>query len=391
MPDNPVQGSIRPLRVMQIGLEWFTPTTGGGVPRVYSDLVRSLPQAGVTPVGLVSGPHDVASLTDGQVCSFAQAGASLPSRLYGVRQAVRRLFATDRIDVVATHFALYAVPVLDQLKGRPLVVHFHGPWADESAREGGSASVVSAKRALERFVYRRASRVVVLSEAFGSLAVSKYGVSPDRVRLVTGSVDTARFAVSQTSEEARQALGWPAEKPIVLAVRRLVARMGLDRLIEAMSEVVRVVPEAVLYIAGSGPQQAALLQQIGAAGLADQVRLLGFVADADLPLAYRAATLTVLPTDALEGFGLPAAESLAAGTPALVTPVGGLPEVVAPLSPDLVLRSGSSVDISSGLIAALTGKLLLPDAAQCRAYAQARFSATNCASLTAAIYREVVA
>ena len=75
--------------------------------------------------------------------------------------------------------------------------------------------------------------------------------------------------------------------------------------------------------------------------MANHVRMLGSSRDADLPLYYRAADLSVVPTVALEGFGLVAAESLAAGCPALVTPVGGLPSVVADLSPDLVLEDAT--------------------------------------------------
>ena len=389
MPDDDLLKSTVRLRVLELGMEWFTPTTGGGVPRVYSDLVRSLPSAGIDPVGLVSGPGEVAAITRNQVHPFARDGASLPARLVGARRTIQRVLNTQHIDLVSSHFALYIAPALDCLQRRPLVMHFHGPWAAESAREGSRGAVVGAKRALERFVYRRASRVVVLSEAFGALAVREYGVQSDRVRLVTGSVDVARFSVTETREAARQALGWPSQRPVVLAVRRLVARMGLDRLVAAMRQVVSAVPEVLLYIAGTGPHQTALQQQIDAAGLGGHVKMLGFVPDDDLPLAYRAATVTILPSDALEGFGLPAAEALAAGTPALVTPVGGLPEVVSMLSPDLVLRSCSSDDIAAGLIAVFTGTLVLPDAAQCQAYAQNRFSAANCAKLTAAVYREV--
>ena len=71
-----------------------------------------------------------------------------------------------------------------------------------------------------------------------------------------------------------------------------------------------------------------------------------------LPLAYRAADLTVVPTVALEGFGLIAVESLAAGTPVLVTPVGGLPEVVAALSPALVLAATGSAPLADAVIRA---------------------------------------
>ena len=97
----------------------------------------------------------------------------------------------------------------------------------------------------------------------------------------------------------------------------------------------------------------------------DSVRFLGLVPESALPLAYRAADLSVVPSVALEGFGLIVPESLAAGTPVLVTPVGGLPEVVDGLAGALVLRDASSAAIADGLAEALTDARPLPSAAQC--------------------------
>jgi glycosyltransferase involved in cell wall biosynthesis len=92
---------------------------------------------------------------------------------------------------------------------------------------------------------------------------------------------------------------------------------------------------------------------------------------------------------ALEGFGLVAVESLAAGTPALVTPIGGLPEVVAGLSPSLVFRSFSAADIADGIMAALSGRGAIPSPGECRAYAEHHFSAIRMARQVADVYREI--
>jgi glycogen synthase len=106
--------------------------------------------------------------------------------------------------------------------------------------------------------------------------------------------------------------------------------------VAAMALVRKRMPEALLLVAGEGPLTGVLRGQVQSLELTNNVQLLGFVRDQDLPTAYRAADLTIVPSMALEGFGLTVAESLAAGTPALVTPVGGLPEVVRDLSPGLV-------------------------------------------------------
>jgi glycogen(starch) synthase len=69
----------------------------------------------------------------------------------------------------------------------------------------------------------------------------------------------------------------------------------------------------------------------------------------------------VVPTATLEGFVLVTIESLAAGTPVLVTPVAGLPEV-SDLTPELVLPGTSPSALADGLLAVLNGSLPLPSA-----------------------------
>jgi glycosyltransferase involved in cell wall biosynthesis len=377
------------LNTLQIGMRWFG-SGSGGLDRVFYDLANALPDHGIGVSGLVVQPADVATQTSGRIVAFARDGASLPRRLLGARRAIGRFVEQGDFDLVAAHFALYVSAALDRIGDVPLVAHFHGPWAMESDAEGQGRLAVLVKRAVETRVYRRADRFVVLSEAFADVLIRCYGIKPQDIRIVPGSVDLDRFNVPVTRNEARMALGWPTDRPILLSIRRLAARMGLDRLIAAMLVLVRTQPDVLLCIAGQGPLASALRQQIADNGLQNHVHLLGFLSEEALPLAYRAADINVVPTAALEGFGLTAAEALAAGTPSMVTPVGGLPEVVAELSPSLVFSSCDAADLAAGLIAALRGDVKLPSAALCRSYAEARFGTSLAAARTAAVYRELV-
>jgi glycosyltransferase involved in cell wall biosynthesis len=383
MADGCLPGA-RTLRVLALGVNWFAPGSGG-LDRVFSDLADSLPGEGVALRGLVLGPPDVAERTGGSIQAFGRGDRLLPMRLLRARQAVQRAIAEAPPDIVAAHFALFAAPSLDLLRRRPLVMHFHGPWADEAGAEGAGRLGQALRRSLERAVYGEATRVITLSRAFAALAVTRYGVAPDRIRVVPGSVDLVRFAPTRSKASARAALGWPEHGPVLLAVRRLVRRMGLDRLIAAMPAVCAAVPDVTLMIAGRGAEEGRLKAMAAACGVAHRIRFLGFLPEAHLPLAYRAADLNVVPSRALEGFGLTAAEALAAGTPSLVAPVGGLPEVVAKLSADLVLASTEPRDIAAGLIAALRGA---PGEDLCLDYARKNFSPARVAEQTGLIYRE---
>ncbi|PWC88611.1 glycosyl transferase family 1 [Azospirillum sp. TSO5] len=377
---------MREASVLQLGLGWF-PETHGGAENMFYHLARYLPQQGITFSGLVLGTVSQTLDNGARIDSFAPPTASLPRRVAAARSAIAETLRRQAPDLVAAHFALNMVGALPALRNRPLVVHFHGPWALESAAEGAGPLAVLLKFMVERLVYRRAARFIVLSQSFATILAERYGVQLERIHRVPGGVVADRYDLADSRLQARARLGWPQGRPILLTVRRLVKRMGLTALVDAMVELRRRVPDVLLVVAGRGPEAAALQDRIGALGLEEHVRLLGFVPDAHLPLAYRAADLCVMPSQALEGFGLTALESLAAGTPVMVTPVGGLPEVVEGLDGDLVLAGTDARSIGIGLAEALTGVRRLPDADACRALVRSRFDWPVIAARTAAVYR----
>jgi glycosyltransferase involved in cell wall biosynthesis len=375
---------------MQFGMHWF-PERQGGLDRVYYELSRALPEAGVEFHGLVAGTERSAEDSGGAILAFSPASVPLPKRWLGMRRSFKQYIKTHQPDLIVSHFALYTLPVLFELNKRPFVIHFQGPWADEGAVEGNAKLRRAFKLWVEKQVYHRADRAIVLSEAFAEVLVTRYNYPRKKICIIPGGIDAPRFAVPVTREEARKRLNWPVGRPLVVVVRRLVPRMGLENLLAAVEIVRRDVPDIMVMIAGRGVLQEQLTSQIETLGLADNVSLIGFVSDEDLPYVYRAANFSVVPTVALEGFGLIAAESLAAGTPCLVSPVGGLPEVVTGLSSDLVLRSPAAVDIANAMMAVFSGKKILPDEANCRAYAEKNFDWKIIASRVADVYRQALA
>ncbi len=382
--------TTRSIKSLQIGMHWF-PERAGGLDRMYYSLVGALPGAGVAVRGVVAGSSRVAEDTDGAIRGFGPAAQSLPRRLMAARRALRDAIGIERPDVISSHFALYTFPGLDVTRGIPQVSHFQGPWADESHVEGADSLGQRAKHYLEQAVYARSSRLIVLSDAFGKILTSRYGIAPERIRVVPGCVNVEQFNLPVTPAEARLRLQLPLGRPIVLAVRRLVRRMGLEDLVDAVKLLKHQQPDVLLLIAGKGRLEAELQARIDEAGLAHNVKLLGFVPDQHLASLYRAATISVVPTVALEGFGLITVESLASGTPVLVTPIGGLPEAVAGLSQDLVLPDTGAAAIAQGLAAALDGSLKLPDADACRAYARENFDNAVIARRVASVYDEAIA
>lgn len=381
--------NVRAVRALELGMNWFD-NSSGGLDRVYCDTMGMLKDVGIDATGLVIGPDDVGVRTAGLVQSFGRKGAPSYEQLWRARCRIGELVRTGSFDLVSSHFAMFTLPALDQFHALPLVAHFHGPWAGEAKAEGQAGIKVMLKRSAERAVYRQADRVIVRSKAFGVIARDEYRVPEERIRHVPGGVDLARFNLSVARAEACERLGWPRDRRILLSVRRLARRMGLDSLIGAMPAIVKAEPSVLLMIAGRGHLINTLRAQVDELGLANYVQFLGFVPDDHLALAYRAAEINVIPTIALEGFGLTAIEAMASGTPSMVTPVGALPEVARTLSPDLVFRSSESNDIADGLIAALTGAIVLPNEQACACCARAHYSVAAATAAVADIYRELV-
>jgi len=350
-----------PPRTLMLGKGWF-PDQLGGLDRYYRELLERLPEAS----GVVVGGGGATA--PARVRRVSEHERPLPRRLLAYWRAAQR--AAEHADVVDAHFALYALAPLrlGRLRAKPLVVHFHGPWADECAAAGdASRPRRAARRLLERAAYARADEAVVLTSAFRRVLVERYGLRPWNVHVVAPGVDLERFSPGPAGE-ARGRLGLAPDAFVAVAVRRLVPRMGLEPLLEAWAGARELLPPAsTLLIAGDGPLREPLAAAVEARGLRDSVRLLGRVEERTLVDCYRAADVAVVPTLAHEGFGLVVLEAAACGTPAIVTAVGGLPEAVAGLDRSLIVPPGEVAALRDRLVLAQRAR---PSRAAARAHAE---------------------
>jgi glycosyltransferase involved in cell wall biosynthesis len=182
----------------------------------------------------------------------------------------------------------------------------------------------AAHSMLERPALRRASWLVALSEATRNEFVQHYDLNPARVAVVPEAVDPQRFAPRNTSE-LRQRLALNDSR-ILVYVGFSNPRKGLEYLAAGLSA---LPPNVRLVIVGRwAAGYRARVQQAAGPGW-QHVLEVGSVPDDDIPAYLSLADLVVLPS-LLEGFGLPALEALACGTPVVATNAGSLPEVVGP-------------------------------------------------------------
>lgn len=354
--------SPSPLRVRHLGLE-DAAARPGGLNRYLDALVSAERTLGIDASAVVLGDAEGASNRSG-IEVVGLRSAPLLDRIRAMASAGGRSPLPDLVDA---HFALYsALPILTRLRKVPLVVHFQGPWALESSTEGGSRWASMLKQLLERIVYRRAAAVVVLSEAFGEIAVSTYGVAASRVHRLAPGVDLVTFSPGDQGE-ARRELGVDEATTLVVAVRRLRNRMGLEVAIDAVAASDPAL-NLELVVVGEGPERSRLEALAAARGA--PVRFVGKVNDADLVAWYRAADLSVVPTVALEGFGLVVLESLAVGTPVVASDLDGLRDAMEGLPHGVVVPPGDSIALRSAIEGLVTGVLLGPTPEECRAFAE---------------------
>jgi glycosyltransferase involved in cell wall biosynthesis len=180
-------------------------------------------------------------------------------------------------------------------------------------------------RYLSRVVPRsvaRADRVLADSEATRNDLTRLMDVAPEKVTVLYSGVDPRFHPEPEPGERERLAARYGiGARPYVLSVGTVQPRKNYARLIRAFSQL----PGDVELLIGGG--RGWLYEEVLVeAARHERVRMLGFVADADLPALYRGAALFAFPS-LYEGFGLPVLEAMACGVPVVCSNVSSLPEV----------------------------------------------------------------
>lgn len=384
---------VQPLRLLFVS-DAFITNDMGGPERVLWEHARHLAKRGHQvqvlagcPAGLFRDPEVLEGVA---VRYFPRdergALAHLVTAYRRCRAALRTLGREGPVDLLNVHLPLAAFAALAPPRpvSAPAVLTFHAPWDQEFRVKvlGAPQAPLSvafqafSRRLLQAFTLRRSQGVLCLS-AFSQGQMERLAsLRGRRVAVIPGGVDCERFAPAPDKNGPRAALGLPREGTLLLTVRRLTPRMGLEHLLQAFREVAGDFPRAYLLLAGGGPLREVLEGEIRAAGLVGRARLLGFVPEGDLPLLYRAADLFILPTAALEGFGMATLEALASGLPVLATPVGGTLEILRDLPGPFLAEDPSPKALAEGLRRFLAMPASEREAwgARCREHAVARYA-----------------
>lgn len=309
----------------------YTPAyeQGGGIGRLTRDLITALAQqdsqtdyrlfvagASQRPLPPIPGKnfswHPVRLTPLWLARIWHRAGIPLPVNYF-----------TGKIDLYhATDFVL--PPVSASIK---TIVTVH----DLSFVRVPEAASPRLKAYLDKVVPRsiqRATHIIADSQATKDDMVALYGTSPEKITVLLSGIDSRfRHIEDIKRHEAVRQKYHIGEPPYLLCVGTVQPRKNYSRVIQALANLRAQNYDLRLVIAGGkGWLEDEMYRTIAATGMQEEVHLIGFAEDADLPVLYSGAACVVFPS-LYEGFGFPVLESMACGTPVITASVSSLPEV----------------------------------------------------------------
>ena len=187
---------------------------------------------------------------------------------------------------------------------------------------------IQSRKRIERNALGKSTKIVTLSNFTKRKLYNQYYIPKSKINVIPGGVDLEKFKPFDNKKIIRQQLKIPQNKIVLLTVRNLVQRMGIENLIIAIKTIIKKNREIHLVIGGEGHLHDRLTALTRAMGIAENVTFTGFIPEEQLPFYYQMADLFVLPTMELEGFGLVTLEAMASGLPVVGTPIGGTREIL---------------------------------------------------------------
>jgi len=321
----------------------------GGAERNVLAIAAALVQAGHRSIVISSGGAlvDVLQRSGSEHITW-NVKSKNPLVIFRNKKRLMDFIQTEKIDIVHAHSRAPAWSAyLATRKPRvPFVTSFHSAYKGTSALKKGYNSVMA-----------RGDRVMAASRFLADHVQAQYHVGGDKIALIPLGIDLAVFnrdAVSDEQRDAfRQTYAVPPDTPLFIMPSRLSPIKGHELVLRALHRL-GARPYVCLMIGsdqGRKEYRQHLESLVKELNLGDKVR---FVDQADLPVAYAAASVVLSPSQVAEGFGLVPVEAQAMGVPVIATAAGATMETVLQGKTGWLVPLGDVKALSAAMTDALT-------------------------------------
>jgi D-inositol-3-phosphate glycosyltransferase len=247
---------------------------------------------------------------------------------------------------------------LKKALGVPLVTTFHALGRVRRIHQGACDCFPDERFDIEDALVRASDAIIAECPQDEADLISLYNADPQRIDLVPCGFDSAEFE-PMDKVQAREQIGWPQDRFIVLQLGRMVPRKGIDNVVRGVGICNRALNEEVhLYVIGGNsdepnaiatPEIGRLRDIASECGVADRVYFLGRRGREHLKTFYNAGDVFVT-TPWYEPFGITPLESMACGTPVIGADVGGIRYSVAHGETGLLVRSKDPAALAGALV-----------------------------------------
>jgi len=278
---------------------------------------------GSDPAGLTATETDsgaIAALTAPNISWVPNSSAN-----YGATELLSVSWQVRKLDADVFHAPHYVYPLFVPCPG---VVTIHDCIHLRFPRQlPNPAASVYARLMLRRAV-RAADRVITVSQATRADLIELVDADRSKIEVIPHGCDP--FFLEKVPQDQLDAVRhyFGLERPFLLSVGNIKAHKNMKRMLQAFGKLCPDYPDLDLVVAGGSlhthPELDAVCTECG---VRDRVRSLGVVPKAELRALYKMAEIFVFPS-LYEGFGLPALEAMACGTPVVAARSSAIPEVV---------------------------------------------------------------
>lgn len=370
----------------------------GGSEQATVEIADALTRAGALALVASEGGRMATAVTQagGEVIALPVASKNPLTILVNARR-LRRLIEERKVNLVhaRSRAPAWSAFLAARATGRPFVTTYHGAYGS-----------VGPLKAAYNSVMGRGDRIIANSRYTAALVAKRHRAARDRIRVIYRGIDAATFdplvVPPGPVTKLRESWGVSPETKVVLQAARLTGLKGHRQTIEAASRLNRegALDGAVIIFAGDAPGKAGYRQElrelIAQYGLSHKIRLVGHCHD--MPAAFLASYVALVPSLVAETFGRTSVEAQAMGCPVIVSNLGALPETIVSPEQDAVNFTGWLVPANH--VGALADRLRLALSltpaerakigARASARASAEFALAQMQAKTLAVYDELL-